>query len=164
MYVLYLHLRLKQQSGDVQYTRFDCEGNIYLYEPGAGKSGEARRVIQYRSDEIIYADKLIVEQTQPKKENYNKFSTVRPVDVHHILPKKGGVVTNSADSKTRWGLVSDVVYFNQFYVNFNICEVIFYRSSCKYNDPLDVEAMDKLACMSFSKDTLKKFCGFVVCI
>ena len=39
--------------------RFDCDGNLYLYELGAGISGEARRVIQYGSDEIIYADKPI---------------------------------------------------------------------------------------------------------
>ena len=36
--------------------RFDSQGNLYLYEPGAGMSGEPKRVIEYGSDEIIYAD------------------------------------------------------------------------------------------------------------
>ena len=37
--------------------QFDSQGNLYLYEPGAGFSGRARRVIQMGSpDQVVYAD------------------------------------------------------------------------------------------------------------
>ena len=36
--------------------RFDSQGNLCLYEPGAGMSGEPRRVIEFGSEEVVYAD------------------------------------------------------------------------------------------------------------
>ena len=36
--------------------RFDSQGNLYLYKPGAGMSGAPRRVIEFGSNEVVYTD------------------------------------------------------------------------------------------------------------
>ena len=42
--------------------KFYSEGNLYLYEPGTGISGEPHRVIEFGSDEIIYDCQEIVKK------------------------------------------------------------------------------------------------------
>ena len=81
--------------------RFDSQGNLYLYEPGAGMSGEPKRVIEYGSDEVIYADGNVTSKSDEKKSAYNKFQTLSASLVHHVLPKKRHVITNFVDGKAR---------------------------------------------------------------
>ena len=78
--------------------RFDSCGNLYLYERGAGMSGTPKRVIDYASDEIIYADGEI-----DKREMSNvKFDNVHASKVHRMIPRKGGAITNISDGKTKY--------------------------------------------------------------
>ena len=67
--------------------KFDSKGNLYLYEPGAGMSGEPHRVIQFGSDEIIYDSKENVEKLVDVKPNVVKFELM-----HEVVPKKGASV------------------------------------------------------------------------
>ena len=77
--------------------RFDSEGNLYLYEPGSGMSGEAKRVIQYGSDEVIYGDGSVSKGVESKEIVYNKFQKLLPELVHRVVPSKKCVITNVSD-------------------------------------------------------------------
>ena len=84
VFKLSLLFRSSTKSEDVQYMKFDSEGNLYLYEPGAGISGESRHVISLGSDEIIYQS----------DENGKKHEEVKPnaleiVSVNRLILKKG---------------------------------------------------------------------------
>ena len=63
--------------------KFDSEGNLYLYEPGAGVSGQPRRVLSFGSDEIIYYSDQNV-----KKEENEKLNVVDVASVNRLVPKK----------------------------------------------------------------------------
>ena len=79
--------RVVTKPEDVQYMKFDSEGNLYLYEPGAGISGEPHRVIEFGSDEIIYDCKEIV-----KKEEENKPKVLKVELFNRVVPLKGSSV------------------------------------------------------------------------
>ena len=94
MSALYYCYSILAQPEDVQYMKFDEKGNLYLYEPGAGMSGEPKRVIEFGSDEVIYA----------KSENNKDFSRAGLIDyskVHRMIPSRGAVVMNACDRKLR---------------------------------------------------------------
>ena len=86
------------KSEDVQYMRFDSCGNLYLYEPGAGMSGEAKRVIEFGSDEVIYAD------CEVKTKSETPVKSICQTKVHRLVPHNGdaAVITQVADSQPRY--------------------------------------------------------------
>ena len=71
---------------------------MYLYECGAGMSGSPKRVIDYASDEIIYADGEIDKNELSSV----KFENVHASKVHRMIPHKGGAITNISDGKTKY--------------------------------------------------------------
>ena len=93
--------RLVAKSEDVQYMRFDKFGNLYLYEPGAGMSGEPKRVIEFGSDEIVYANGGVESNLKQSESVYNKFGSLPSSNVHRIIPCKADVITKVADNKIR---------------------------------------------------------------
>ena len=68
--------------------KFGSKGNLYLYEPGAGISGEPHRVIELGSDEVIYENKENVQEIVESKPNVAKVESM-----HRIVPKKAASVT-----------------------------------------------------------------------
>ena len=76
------------KSEDVQYMKFDKDGNLFLYEPGGGMSGVPKRVIEFGSDEIIYE-----ESGYSDDKKFEKFHSVSAAKVHRIIPNKESVVT-----------------------------------------------------------------------
>ena len=77
---------MKVKSEDIQYMRFDSEGNLYLYEPGSGISGEPCKVIQMGSDEVIYEDKI--DNKNDEEITGFKFDSVKLPQMHRIVPQK----------------------------------------------------------------------------
>ena len=73
--------RLIAKPEDVQYMKFDSQGNLYLYEPGSGISGVPRKVIEFGSDEIVYDLNENNTKEQDKK--------VKVESVNRLVPKRG---------------------------------------------------------------------------
>ena len=72
--------------------RFDCDGNLFLYEPGV--SGEPRRVIEMGSDEVVYYD-------EDKKITESKFDSVKIPPAYQLVPQKGRSVVTETKSDLR---------------------------------------------------------------
>ena len=96
------NLRLKSKSEDVQYMKFDSEGNLFLYEPGAGMSGIPRRVIQLGSDEVIYDDSENCGDLSHNITAEKKVKILPSAQIHRLVPGKGSVITNATDGKLRY--------------------------------------------------------------
>ena len=87
---------------DVQYMKFDSEGNLYLYEPGAGMSGEVRRVIKFGSDNIVYADEDVTGSVGKNESSSGRFKTLSADRVHRVIPSKSNAITKYTDGKVRY--------------------------------------------------------------
>ena len=73
--------RMIAKPEDVQYMKFDSQGNLYLYEPGSGISGVPHKVIEFGSDEIVYDLNENNTKEQDKK--------VKVESVNRLVPKRG---------------------------------------------------------------------------
>ena len=89
----------------MQYMKFDKNGNLFLYEPGAGMSGQRKRVIEYGSDDVLYADGTSNKDLEDKKPWNNKFQRMSHDLIHCIIPTKQSVITNATDGKARYLLI-----------------------------------------------------------
>ena len=72
--------------------RFDSEGNLYLYEPGAGMSGQPRRVIEFGSDEVIYADGDKISDKCSKHKSVMDCETFDSMKVYCMSSNKNAAV------------------------------------------------------------------------
>ena len=89
---------MKAKSEDVQYMRSDSQGNLYLYDAGAGMSGIPRRVIQMVSDEVIYGDNVQLSDEDVAKEMDSaerKFNRLASSLVHRLVPSNGDSIVKS---------------------------------------------------------------------
>ena len=82
--------------------QFDSEGNLYIYEPGAGCSGRPRKIPQgFSSDDLEFdvssdssleskevAEITKVEGNTVKVENPLKFRKIAPTVMHRVIPQK----------------------------------------------------------------------------
>ena len=103
--------RLTVKSEDVQYMKFDHEGNLYLYEPGSGMSGVPKRVIEFGSDEVVYAGDYNNSQTDESDKSgmFDKFQTLSAAKVYHIVPSKKPVITNVSDGNRRYLIFFQII-------------------------------------------------------
>ena len=102
--------RLTVKSEDVQYMKFDHEGNLYLYEPSAGMSGEPKRVIEFGSDEVVYAGDYNSQTDESDKSGtFDKFQTLSAAKVHHIVPSKKPVIMNVSDGNRRYLIFFQII-------------------------------------------------------
>ena len=63
----------------VQFMQFDSDGNLYIYEPGAGCSGIPRKFPQgFTQDDLSFTK---------SGNDWNKFSTVGAMNIHKIVSK-----------------------------------------------------------------------------
>ena len=134
--------------------KFHSEGNLFLYGPGAGMSGNPRRVIQLGSDEVIYDDNEISGDLAHNVTTDNKLKTLPSVQIHRLVPSRQAVITNVAEEKLRYW--SFLFYFLAMFTFQKYNRYYFNRSTRQYNEPLDYEAMRKLSRKNFSEETLKK--------
>ena len=81
--------------------RFDSCGNLYLYEPGAGMSGEPKRVIEYGSEEVIYATDDVETRLEAPVKSLCKFENVSSSKVHRMVPHNGAVITKITTTQSR---------------------------------------------------------------
>ena len=81
--------------------KFDSDGNLFLFEPGAGMSGTPRRVIEFGSDEVIYADEENTSDFVTTSNGHSKFPTLASTKVHRLVPSKGHAITRVCDVKSR---------------------------------------------------------------
>ena len=110
-------------------------------------SGVPKRVIEFGSDEVVYAGDYNNSQTDESDKSgmFDKFQTLSAAKVHHIVPSKKPVIMNVSDGNRR------------YLIFFQIISIFsFFRILRGYNEPLDHDSMTKLARKNFSDDTLKK--------
>ena len=127
--------------------KFDSKGNLFLYEPGAGMSGNPRRVIQLGSDEVIYDDSGISGDLAHNVTTGNKLKTLPSAQIHCLVPSRQAVIMNVADGKLRYR--SFPFYFLAMFTFQKYNRNYFNRSTRQYNEPLDYEAMRKLSRKNF---------------
>ena len=81
--------------------KFDEKGNLYLYEPGAGMSGIPKRVIEFGSDEVVYAEDCGKEDIMYESAKFEKFKSVPAAKVHRIVSSSNNVITEVGDGRKR---------------------------------------------------------------
>ena len=60
--------------------QFDCDGNLFVYEPGALCSGIPRKIPQgFTQDELNFVD------TTTRNSQWNRFQTIPKQDIHKIV-------------------------------------------------------------------------------
>ena len=69
-------------SDSVQSMQFDSDGNLFIYEPGAGCSGIAQKIPQgFTQDDLSFTG------SSKSTDSWSKFASVPKVDIHKITPK-----------------------------------------------------------------------------
>ena len=67
------------ESESIQFMQFDSEGNLLIYEPGAGCSGVAHKIPQgFTQDDLQFTQ-------SSKSSKCNKFVSVPNKDIHKIV-------------------------------------------------------------------------------
>ena len=99
-------LNLENSSESVQFMQFDAEGNLYVYEPGAGCSGVPCKIPQGFSQEDLKSPGEVTSVT--KIEDSSTFGNVISNDVHCLVPKVG---VSSLRLKSRCVLLTLLLMF-----------------------------------------------------
>ena len=69
------------ESESVQFMQFDSEGNLFIYEPGAGCLGFAHKIPQgFTQDDLQFTQ-------SSKSSEWNKFVSVPNKDIHKIVTR-----------------------------------------------------------------------------
>ena len=84
-------MKCQENVESVQFMQFDCEGNLYVYPPGAGCSGIPRKIPQGFSQEDLSGDNLNVSQHSAEVvgKDYGGINMLKPANLHRIVPQVG---------------------------------------------------------------------------
>ena len=82
----------------VQFMQFDKEGNLYVYEPGAGCSGVPRKIEQGFTEEQLSLTSSTCYETQISQ-SWEKFPKLEPENVHKLVPKYGLISMETCKSQ-----------------------------------------------------------------
>ena len=85
---------MEQKSQSVQFMQFDKEGNLFVFEPGAGCSGIARKIPQgFSQEDLEFTNEdLYASSTQPfepKCEIVEESKSNFLLKVHKLVPQSG---------------------------------------------------------------------------
>ena len=74
--------------------QFDCDGNLYVYEPGAGCSGISHKIPQGFSQEDLKSDKSLDCHSsgyvsQDISKDLKGLTTLKSSNIHKSVPKIG---------------------------------------------------------------------------
>ena len=69
-------------SDSVQFMQFDSDGNLFVYEPGAGCSGIACKIPQgFTQDDLSFTG------SSKSTDGWSRFASVPTVNIHKITAK-----------------------------------------------------------------------------
>ena len=93
----------REQSGNVesvQFMQFESEGNLYVYEPGAGCSGIPRKIEQgFTQDELNLTS--TPSDDVCSSQFVERFPKLKSENIHKFVPKSGLVTIETHRTNRR---------------------------------------------------------------